>query len=211
MTSPKVNRVNLELLTTGVSTTISPEIAQRMTAEEYHEVVWNRLVAQLTTRVLAQQTISDTRTYAVHHPASWWQHLKYALFSKRWFPVWCEYRWPVRWDRTRIKVEFKQYEAYPKASIAVPASTFGYPVMVDLVNDEIDTAFLVQHDGGGKADDREYLNQRELAHRIASALFKRNPHYDAKPPTPEEILFILDTLAQWGVNPNALVRRDNAR
>lgn len=141
--------------------------------------------------VLAGLVVADTRTFTVQHPASWWQHLKLL------FPAWYQKRWPAQWSATKIEVDFKRYETFPKASIQLPPSEFGYPVIVDQPGVPlIESAWKVDDSGPGET---QYATTSEICYAIARNVIP--PDYSFL----YRVDQVLDGLAKLGVNPDQLV------
>ena len=206
----RFERELMERLHTGVTDMIGLDVAANLTLEEFTKVMEGRLVAQLTTKVLSRAVIRDTRTYYVDHPSSWWQHLKYGLYKRQWFPRRIVRRWPVKYDRTEIAVHFKQYETYPRAKTMLPPSQFGYPIVVETVSHEIDSDFPVLYDGG-LTPKNDCLSKPELVYEILRHVSKRASSSLDLPLGPADIHHVLEALESLGIDTAGLVKKGGLR
>jgi hypothetical protein len=125
----------LDALRVAVLATIPRELAEDMKFAGNHakvdvsaEYLSDMLCVRLRSYVLAEKLADVTKTSALSVPASWWQHLKADHF-----PCWYTRRWPVRTTSWTQEVNFKAYRTYPNASIMLPASKWGGPHIVEIV------------------------------------------------------------------------------
>lgn len=210
---PTFNQLTFEKLKIDIGAEIGPYVAETASLENLSDMMQGHLLARLTAYVLARKVIEDTRTYTVEHPATWWQHLKLSVFPERF-----KRRWPVRYDKTEIKVHFKQYEVYPKAPLPEVPNTFGPAVTYQTLSDETYSAFRVSHDGGGQPVNN-YRDKTDLAYLLGSIVARKSleagrfvtteddPGYLAPRVGPTEIRMVLDALEELGVNTSELVRK----
>lgn len=93
---------------------------------EVERTAWD-MVLELSSAVLGAQVLSDTQSFSIEYPATWWQHLK-----QDHAPAWFTRRWPVKLARRAGQVSFARYDTYPLANIPLPPDEFGYPVRVEM-------------------------------------------------------------------------------
>jgi hypothetical protein len=200
----------MERLRIGVSDIIGPEVAAHLEVEAIGKMLEEHLLAKLTVKVLSRAIIRDTRTYHVEHPTSWWQHLKHDLYARRLLPWRIKQRWPVKYGRTEIRVHFKQYETYPKATTTLPPSRFGYPVVIETASHDINSKFPVNYDGT-LAPENDCMSKPELVNHILRYVLKTGmfdlgaPDYRSMSPT--DVYNVLEALEDLGVHTAGLVKR----
>src|ERR1035441_10045169 len=77
------------------------------------DVVGQRLIAQMTSYVLAEKLVSETQDCAWSYPASWWQHFKRDCRLWHWVTTArVRRRWPVRMTETTKTITFQRYRTY---------------------------------------------------------------------------------------------------
>lgn len=112
-------RLTLERIKMYVAKNIGSSMADSMEVSKQVMMGVEGMVYQLRVDVLASKLADDK--YKAHFyykvPATWFQHLK-----KTHAPKWFNRRYPVQYtDKKMTKtVQFKRYETYPQANIAVP-------------------------------------------------------------------------------------------
>ena len=87
---------------------------EKLTLDEYHDVVRNQLRYKLRTLVPAENMKRETHTVSVSHPKTWWDAFKVAYF-----PQWLVDRYPVDFVTKEDTVTFTAYNLYPKFPHAV--------------------------------------------------------------------------------------------
>lgn len=88
--------VQLELRHFYAQTRISELVA----VENIHiEQVIHQSVGDLVLQLRA--CVAGERISEINYPSDWWQ-----AFKQRWFPVWAQKRWPVKWDRYQIDLHY---------------------------------------------------------------------------------------------------------
>lgn len=75
----------------------------------------DELCVRLETEMLCQSLDRKQRTVTFSVPATWWQHLRQAMF-----PEWWLRRYPVRLRLLSETVRYEILDSYPRANIAVP-------------------------------------------------------------------------------------------
>lgn len=108
-----------------------------MEREQFEEDLWNRMTYRLSADILAERlpnvTESETQTFSIETPATWFQHLKQTCY--RWRRLdWLARRWPARLETVEkectLTVNLERYRTYPEADIVLPPDRYGYPVKV---------------------------------------------------------------------------------
>lgn len=139
ISGPSFDTVVLDRLKVAVRRRgISSSIAQSMQLHRLEKDIFDELVYGLTAYVLAERlpnvTESETKTFTIETPDTWFQHLKQSLYFR--FPRlgWLQRRWPARLTTVSRKCTFtvnlERYRTYPKADIVLPPDRFGQPVHV---------------------------------------------------------------------------------
>jgi hypothetical protein len=188
---------------------------------------YDQMVVRLMTTILSGRTISEEPEVALKLPATWWQHLKHALFTSALFAnaasfrlrsqpklavIWlwpvltaCVLlsRWyrkhPVRWTEVTARVHFSQHVLYPE--IDAPAQC-GRPVIYE----EISASFPGAPFGSSLAGDpSRFLNRHEIANQVYRDWDQPHGSWpDGGTLTPETTLRWLE---EHGVNVDQLVKR----
>lgn len=189
---PVRRRMDLEF---GSYTQGRTELTAERTAQD--------MVLELRSAVLGAQVLSETQTFSVEYPASWWQHLK-ADHA----PAWFTRRWPVKMTKRVGQVNFKRYDTYPLANVPLPPNEFGYPVRVEMFR-------LLGGDASGFRAGPPgpprftYANRIELASGLFNEAFPKlmaatRTNSDGPHPRVAVEIF-LDALERFGVNVNQLI------
>lgn len=171
------------------------------------KTAWD-MVLELRSSVLGAQVLSDTQTFSIEYPASWWQHLK-----QDHAPAWFKKRWPVRFSSRSAQVNFSRYDTYPLADVPLPPNEFGYPVRVEmfrLLGSPNDI-----HAGKPGPPRFTYANRVDLA----SALFEESwsklmaaTRTNSDGPHPRVAVEIfLDAMERFGINVNQLADENALR
>jgi hypothetical protein len=88
------------------------------------------MVARFWTRILEGKAYNETFTVATREPATWFQHLKLALFSTLFFlwpvsggnvvPRFIREKFPVRYEERKSTIRFEGHWSYPQADCLTP-------------------------------------------------------------------------------------------
>lgn len=160
----------------------------------------DEIATRISFEVLAGKVADETQTATVHHPASWWQHLKLSL------PASWRKRWPVRMTTTTVTIRVGTYDTYPHAGVSAAWSDLvGYPVPSCIMEFEAQSPWIVAHDPATHPATDGYATR----HRLAARLDRMIP----PPGSPGNYWItavpVLEALALLGVNPDRLVTTAN--
>lgn len=123
----------------------------------------------LTTKMLAGRAVSDSRTFTLNCPATWWQHLKQRIYEVRFRPLRLRARLmrthPVRMEKVSVVVDFTSYDAFPRADVPIPQTEMmGYSVRWDEF--QWLASGPVHMSDGDVSRGREFVNPRQLTHHL---------------------------------------------
>lgn len=195
----EISSHTFERLKFSVHEAIGQHAAESLELSQREDVYLERLVHRLTTRVLATTLVADQQTHEVHHPASWWQHMKHSHA-----PGWFTRRYPVRYTASTLTADYARYRTYPCADVPAPAEMFGFPVTYETATSTIESPWRTSqlHE---PQPENPFLGKQEIAYEIARDRETAASWQDAL--RPDQILKVLDALGRLGVNPNELVAR----
>ena len=125
----------------------------------------------LVTKVLAGRAVSDSRTFTLRYPATWWQHFKQDG-RPRWLLRRIKHRWPVRMAEANIVVDFTSYDTFPRADVPIPANdAFGYSVRWDEY-DWLTSGPVVITDDSGLSPSRQFVPPRQLTQHLINRVLE---------------------------------------
>lgn len=177
--------------------------------EKAEEMRWS-----LNTSVLAGRAVSDTRTFVLRYPATWWQHLK-RDGRPRWLLRRIMHRRPVRMTEVSVTVDFTSYDTFPRADVPVPLNdSFGYSVRWD-EDGYLATAPVTVRDSGISRS-REFVDPRHLHRHLLNRVMGQATVHLSTQAASEVISNLIGAwdptggrgiLGELGVNTAQLVRR----